>query len=764
MENDNLFEDEVDSKGKRKLVLPIEPHPIRQLDYSFLSPEQIAVVETLGKGIISQEACPGSGKTTVNTITGYSMVQSGVRPSSILMLTFSKNGSSEMRVRIAKLFWDLTDDEIEFFANPDIRTYQSYVDADPIRGMICNNICTIHAICMRILKMLGYKIQVLAGSDKKFDADNLIKDSIKMLGWDESPKIVKSYISKAIVALVVPEKSKSYFAELIVSKGGDGWQSDNLSKIYESYMRFMKSHELVDYDMMQSRVLMLMRKDSSVSKKLQSMYDYIIVDEAQDTSKEQAEIVWNIVKDNLIMVGDCDQTLYKFRSAIPDVLRSKLTDRFAGVNRLTLSYNRRSTKSIVDVASRVIASNYLSEDSKKWKKEYHTQNTDGDKPKAFLFKKFDTLAAHLVETIQTDTADRGGKFGDWYVLSRTRAECSALHLALVDNDIPAINKVGGMIFGGKYIDMVIAYAKLAINYKGARDNVEILSKVANVATKDFVSPMTRRLHRDDCPFKEQYWKDCGCPVILNKGLDKVNSRYIGKATMAKCRDWRGVEILQYERNKGGYDSTSSYGARDFVQFVERLERCETAISLVRTIIEDSVYPYLIHGEGLSGDDLSDNGVEEEFDILLRMINDDMTPEDFLKLIEQKEAKLQDQPDTESVILGTVHWSKGAERKSVYVNATRMPITGVFNDKNKLPSPNEPNTIEDERNIFYVAITRAKENLVISAAAEWNGKEIPVSQFVFETGLIDTTQRNLVIQDSGSIDEDICGTEKEDNIY
>ena len=704
-----------------------------------LNKQQTAVVDAARTGgAIVVEACPGSGKTRTIESVVAALIENGADPMRILCCTFSRKGASEMRWRIARtVLPDLTDADLKYFEDPNSDELDDDFDrtewcaADPKRLFITQWVCTIHAVCYRLLKAYGFKLQVLHGRSQ-WEVDGLLKDAIKELDWNESLKTVKAYISHAILNLVEPPDSYRFFAAQL--DGEYLWCVGNLTTCYTRYMDYMKAHKLVDFDMMQARVLYLLENDPTFTSFAVSLFDHVIVDEAQDTSKQQSTILWTLaVGGNVLYCGDVDQSMYAFRGAVPAVLRENFEERWSKVQRYNLPTNYRSTTSIIDTAAKLISYNYTSPDAAKYLKPFdaRTDAPAGAPVQCMLFNTFEALCAETANLL------KGTEPSDWFVLSRTRAECAAIHTALIAAGIPAINKVGGLLFGAPHIKKVLAYARLAIDYAGARDDLEVLGEIANVATKDFRAPLTRRRHLDSCR-ETRTWINCGCPVIYEEGKDYCAARYYGKAAIEAAGDWNGIEEQTFETNKGGYPTMRSKGAADLVDFVKRIEKKQdNALAALEYIITECVLPWMQAEEGVDNDDPAENGKSEEFDVLLHLVEPDEDLEHFLQRIDEL-GQGNGNNDAESVLVGTYHWSKGAERERVLVNITRCPIVPPKPRPGALPV-GRPATIEEERRLVFVGITRAKSEAYVVQAQEWNGAALPVSQFIEEMQLQQAVQ-------------------------
>jgi len=689
---------------------------------------QQAVVDAGARGAQVVEACPGSGKTRTLEHLVASLVESGIDPSRIGVFTFSNSAAAEARVRIARTLWpDLSVEELAYFSDPHGHDGfgDDWLDGEPARRMLIDWTCTIHALSFRLLKALGggKKLRVLSGRDE-WEADSLIKDSLKELHWQESPKSVKLYISHAINSLVTPPQSGAFYRRLLT--GSDvAYRAGDLAEIYRRYYDFCKSKNLVDFDMMQARVVWKLRNDPAWREKAQAQFDYILVDEAQDTSPQQAEILWTLARKsgNIVFCGDVDQSQYKFRGAEPAVLREWFEEAWPSIKRFNLPINYRSTQAIINVASRLIKYNYCGPDDPYLKPFAGRPGVEEGDP---LTYSESATFAELCSEIAAMVAENPQ---DWFILSRTRAECSAIHTELIRQRIPAVNKSGGMLFGAPHIRKVLAYARLACDYQSARDDEEILSEIANVATVDFRAPFTTRRHREGCRNK-QGWVDCGCPVIMEQGIDYSHARYYGKKAIQEAGGWDGILEQRDETNRGGFPTTRAKGASDLVQFVHRLERIkDNARQVLEMIASDCVMPWLEAEYGLSGEDLAENGKAEDISLLVNMAQDGWTLEQFLDDVESL-TNGGEVDDDQSVILGTIHWSKGRERKGVIVNTTRLPVVPPPQKPGMLPV-GKPPEIEEERRLAYVAVTRAKEICHLVGALEWNGQAVFRSQFVGE---------------------------------
>lgn len=733
-----------------KISIPV--HSIsKELNLKRANQFQREVIETKGKGIINICAGAGSGKTYVLEQTIAGMLMSGINPDRILAVTFSVKAAQEMRGRIAKTIWpDLTPEEFTFFTEGAAKAPENYdfsrtwIEADPIRKFLNDWVCTIHAACFRLLKAYGENIRVPDVSQER-QINDIIKDSLAEMDWEESPETIKACIGWAVNDLIDTYSAKLYFQKRLADQDIPEQAPSNLAEIYRRFMKFMDKNGLVNFDMMQARVRQYLREKPDFKYRVQNMFDYVLVDEAQDTDFHQCEIVWTIAEKaaNIFFVGDTRQSLYKWRGAEPKVMEDIFDAHWKNVHRLSLPINYRSTQTIVVQSNKMIKLNYVGREQYLFEAAAREDAEPGDPLQYYEYPKINALADDLSRIIlETESP------GDWFVLSRTRAECAAIHLGLIRNRVPAVNLSGGLLFGTPHIRKVLAYARLAVNWNDARDDLEVLNEVANVASDEFIAPITRRRHLETCRTQDKPWIDCGCPIIMEEGQDRSYVRYYGKQSIEAAHNWSGVMAQRYEKNRGGYPTMASRGATDLVNFVQRVEHFrDDAKEALKFIIDHSVLPWMAHDKGISQDDLGENGEAEDFDVLLSLVEPDNSIEQFLTVVENLSSGGVT-GDKESVHLMTVHKSKGSERKYVALNLTRLPIVPP-KPKKKAIVVGKPSSIEDERNIAYVGVTRAKERCILVASMDWNGMETQRSPFLNEMDIV--FPRDIVTDNKDIVD-------------
>ena len=348
----------VDRVGARPIKLITKGGKMNDARNSTLNPYQRKVAEQI-LGAVVCEAPPGSGKTHLLINRTMNILDEGYDPNRILCCTFSIKGAEEMRVRLAKMVWpDISDAELEIFrkGKTDEEFDSEWQDGDARRTLILKWVCTIHALAYRLLKAFGEKFRVLSDRES-FEVDSMLKDSIKELSLEEPLKTVKWYIGGGINEMIIAGNSYQFFSGLIASRGGQEYKAKGISECYDRYITWMKKRKLVDFDMLQARCLYMLRNNPAFRSYCKSLFDFIMVDETQDCNSAQYEILNYVAKaGNLMAVGDVDQSLYAFRGARPEALRSNFESSWPEHFRLPLLINYRSTKSIISLSSKFIKS------------------------------------------------------------------------------------------------------------------------------------------------------------------------------------------------------------------------------------------------------------------------------------------------------------------------------------------------------------------------------------------------------------------------
>ena len=639
--------------------------------YDTLNKEQKEAVLTTD-GPLLLLAGAGSGKTRVLTHRiAYLIDEMGVNPWNILAITFTNKAAEEMRERV---------DRIVGFG------------ADQIW------VSTFHSTCVRILRRyidrLGYEnnFTIYDTDDQK----TVIKDICKRLDIDTKmlrERSLMGAISSAKDDLIGP-------SEYQLHTMGD-FTKKKTGMVYQEYQNTLKKNNALDFDDLICKTVELFKACPDVLDYYQERFRYIMVDEYQDTNTAQFELI-RLLADkyrNLCVVGDDDQSIYKFRGAnIRNILDYEKVYPEAVV--IKLEQNYRSTQNVLDAANAVIRNNVKRKDKALW--------TDKGAGSRIHFRQFDTAfeeAQYIADDISGRVRKGEVKYGDCAVLFRTNAQARLLEERMVAESIP-YDVVGGVNFyARREIKDVLAYLKTIDN---ARDDVAV------------------------------------------KRIINIPKRGIGAATLAKVDDYAGMRGISFYDALRDADNIAGLGrAADkidsFVTLIQTFRSKTEYYSLedlLNDILEKTEYAEYLRS--VDEEDAQDrmNNVDELVSkaVSYEDTHDDPTLSEFLEEI----ALVADIDNVESdgnrVLLMTLHSAKGLEFPAVYLSGME---DGLFPSYMSISS-DDPSDIEEERRLAYVGITRAKDELTLTYArarmlrgeTQYN----PVSRFIREipTSLMDNS--------------------------
>ena len=610
--------------------------------YSLLNPPQReAVMHTEGPLLILAGA--GSGKTRVLTYrAAYLIEEKQVNPYHILAITFTNKAAGEMRERI---------DDIVGFGAESIW------------------VSTFHSLCVRILRRYIDRI----GYDNNFtiyDADDqktVMKEICRRLQIDTKQfreRMFLGVISSAKDALITPQE----FAR----RAGTDFAMQKQAQVYLEYQRTLQKNNALDFDDLIMKCVELLRKDDEVLRSYQERFRYIMVDEYQDTNTAQFQLV-RLLADryqNLCVVGDDDQSIYKFRGAnIQNILNFE--NHFPDAYVIKLEQNYRSTQNILDAANAVI------------------KNNTGRKPKALWteeaagapirFRQYDSAydeADHIVGDIRALAAEGTYSYADSAILYRTNAQSRLLEEKLLSANIP-YRIVGGVNFySRKEIKDLLAYLKTIDN---GSDDVAV-KRILNVPRRGIGATTVSRLQEfadlADIGFYEALCRADEIPAI-GRSLSKIRSFTLLIARLRGLGEgMRVTELLEAVIGETGYVQELKAEGTDEAR--ARIENIDELISKAEAYDQSAKKPAL-----------------HEFLEEVALVAD-------IDTVEQN-------PDC--VLLMTLHSAKGLEFPNVYISGME---DGIFPGYMTITS-DDPSDMEEERRLCYVGITRAKERLTLTCA-------------------------------------------------
>lgn len=607
-----------------------------------LNPEQAeAVLHTEGPLLILAGA--GSGKTRVLTHRiAYLIQEKQVNPWNIMAITFTNKAAQEMRDRV---------DKIVGFGSESVW------------------VSTFHSSCVRILRRyidrIGYN-----NNFSIYDADDqktLMKGICKKLNIDTKlfkEKMFLGAISHAKDELISPEQ----YHEMA---GGDQKQR-KIAEVYTEYQNQLKSNNALDFDDLITKTVELFRLHPDVLMNYQERFRYIMVDEYQDTNTAQFKFISLLASayENLCVVGDDDQSIYKFRGAnIGNILNFEQD--FPNARVIKLEQNYRSTQNILNCANEVIKNNEGRKEKSLW-----TKNPVGDLVHFQQFQNGYEEAEFVAGDIRSGVRDGHFSYGDCAILYRTNAQSRLFEEKFMMANIP-YKIVGGVNFyARKEIKDILAYLKTIDN---AQDDIAV-----------------RR--------------------IIN-----VPKRGIGLTSIEKIQSYADDNLISFYESAVMAEQIPSLsrGAAKiapFVNFIERmraLQETESLSDLFRTIIEETGYVRELELEETEESKARIENIDELYSKVVSYQEEHVHPT--LSGFLEEVALIADidtvNDDENRVLLMTLHSAKGLEFPHVYMTGME---DGLFPSFMSI-SADTPEELEEERRLCYVGITRAMKNLTLTCA-------------------------------------------------
>lgn len=611
------------------------------------------------KGPLLVLAGAGSGKTRVLTTSiAYLIEEKNIDPRNIIAITFTNKAANEMKERISNLL------------NMDVSHLW---------------IGTFHSICARILRMNIDKI----GYDKNFtiydssDQKTLVKEIINELGLKEdiTPREALSVISQA--------KNKSMTPDEFLQLNTYYTKGDSYYEIYKKYEEKKFYYNALDFDDLIDKVLYLFSKDIETLKFYQEKFQYVFVDEYQDTNNSQYELIkyFSGFHNNITVVGDADQSIYSFRGAdISNILNFEKDFKDADV--IKLEQNYRSTDKILDTANVLIENNSERKDKNLW-----TDNKNGSKP-IYRSTNVESEEAKFVLDNIKELTYQGYDAKDFAILYRTNAQSRSFEEILMKNLIN-YKVIGGLKFyDRKEIKDLVSYLKIIVNPKDDLALKRIINEpkrgIGNKSIADLESISS--LH--EISMLDLIRLDEFRP-LLNDRLKKLADKFYMplKDIFDNIEKYKIVDLINEVLDKSGYLKMleTSYSVEDRSRIDNINEFISSAAEYEEENPDDTIFDYL---ENLSL--LSDLDKTEDKD--------------------------------NSVSLMTMHAAKGLEFPIVFVVGLDE---GLFPGKRSIDEGN----VEEERRLFYVGITRAREKLFLTSSKSRRNYGKPIfykpSRFVDE---------------------------------
>lgn len=611
-----------------------------------------AVLATEGPVLVLAGA--GSGKTTVlvNRIA-YMISEKHIRPWNILAITFTNKAAREMKDRIERLLGDTAKDMW---------------------------IGTFHSVCVRVLRscidLLGYSRDFVIYDTA--DTKTVMKECLRELDIDE-----KSFPVRNVLSIISNAKNDLMDAATFENVYKSDYRMSIIAKIYYRYQTKLRKNNAVDFDDIILNTVKILSENPDVLSKYQDKFRYILVDEYQDTNNSQYLLI-NLLAQanrNLCVVGDDDQSIYKFRGAnIGNILNFE--DDYSDVQKITLDQNYRSTQNILDAANSVISNNKGRMGKSLW-----TSNGDGNKVFVYTGTNEYDEARYIARQIKKHF-DEQGSFSDCAILYRTNAQSRVIEEMLMRESVPYKVLSGLRFYDRKEIKDIIAYLRVVYN---PNDDVSLariinepkrkignatLEKARNIAREKETSLYDVISHADDYPeFKTAIKKLLGFSEIIQSLIKLKDTVTIEDLTGRILNDTGYMPALVMEDTTESKTRIENLG--EFISVITEFEKNEETGNTLGEFLENISL-------------VSDiDGYDENED---------------------------------SAVLMTIHSAKGLEFPIVFLSGLEE---GLFPGMRSMESDDD---IEEERRLCYVAITRAKEQLYITKTISRtiHGKTMPTT--------------------------------------
>ena len=611
-----------------------------------------AVLATEGPVLVLAGA--GSGKTTVlvNRIA-YMISEKHIRPWNILAITFTNKAAREMKDRIERLLGDTAKDMW---------------------------IGTFHSVCVRILRscidLLGYSRDFVIYDTA--DTKTVMKECLRELDIDE-----KSFPVRNVLSIISNAKNDLMDAATFENVYKSDYRMSIIAKIYFRYQTKLRKNNAVDFDDIILNTVKILSENPDVLSKYQDKFQYILVDEYQDTNNSQYLLI-NLLAQanrNLCVVGDDDQSIYKFRGAnIGNILNFE--DDYSDVQKITLDQNYRSTQNILDAANSVISNNKGRMGKSLW-----TSNGDGNKVYVYTGTNEYDEARYIARQIKKHF-DEQGSFSDCAILYRTNAQSRVIEEMLMRESIPYKVLSGLRFYDRKEIKDIIAYLRAVYN---PNDDVSLariinepkrkignatLEKARNIAREKETSLYDVISHADDYPeFKTAIKKLLSFSEMIQSLIKLKDAVTIEELTGRILNDTGYMPALVMEDTTESKTRIENLG--EFISVITEFEKNEETGNTLGEFLENISL-------------VSDiDGYDENED---------------------------------SAVLMTIHSAKGLEFPIVFLSGLEE---GLFPGMRSMESDDD---IEEERRLCYVAITRAKEQLYITKTISRtiHGKTMPTT--------------------------------------
>ncbi|MBC8136958.1 MAG: ATP-dependent helicase [Fibrella sp.] len=638
----------------------------------------------------------GSGKTTVLTRRIARLIADGVPPAKILVTTFTKRAAQEMGDRLVSMCGE-----------------------DALSGIW---IGTFHAHCLRILKREWAE---RFGKEGKFDlADEYWQKRVlrAIMGKpDDYARLPQPpfgqnirFDPKSALLAISSAKNSGYTAEngeSAIARLNPDWEPpavQNAAKIWRCYESAKQKENDVtskvparrlDFDDLLVEAFVLLRDDKAARERYQAQWDYLLVDETQDTSQIQWDFAVLLAKQhgNLFLVGDVGQSVYGFRGCDPRLTVMGFQRAFPLGEIIRLSSNYRSQGTVVTVANELIAHADLDD---RYRLAMEATRVDGETPLLTQHVDGESEAAWVVEQLRERLNAEHLQFKDIAVLYRTNAYSRAIEDALIAMGIPYVITGGTGFYNRKEVKDLLAYLQLSVDPHSAAGDAAA-KRVLNIASKRLGAP-TRFL---------------GAGFI--RQVEEAAEKH-------KCSFYEALR-------RGSYKTTQDVAVRDFREQIKEIHAAGDSAAVRLTAARNSGYDdYIMAEEGEKEDDGEGSSRLENLDELVASSARFHSPDAMLTFVAGQIRKANESSRSlDAVNIMTIHRSKGLEWNAVFVIGFAMNLLPHHRCLRYVDGELLADSLEEERRLAYVAITRAKERFALSWPQYHNGKALGPSPFLNE---------------------------------
>ncbi|MCP1146122.1 DNA helicase PcrA [Lysinibacillus endophyticus] len=610
-----------------------------------MNPQQAEAVKTT-EGPLLIMAGAGSGKTRVLTHRiAYLVVEKEVYPSKILAITFTNKAAREMRERIDGLLGNGTTESMW--------------------------VSTFHSMCVRILRRnidrIGYSknFSILDSSDQL----TVVKNVLKQLNIDS-----KRYEPRAILSAISSAKNECITADMYKANSNPSNPYEKvISQVYDEYEKRLRKNQSLDFDDLIMTTITLFERVPDVLEYYQNKFQYIHVDEYQDTNHSQYKLVQLLAKKfkNICVVGDSDQSIYRWRGADIGNILSFEKD-YPNAKVILLEQNYRSTKRILQAANDVIENN-----ESRYPKKLRTENLDGEKIVVYKASTEQDEAQFVVQTIQKLMEKENRSLDDFAILYRTNAQSRVMEEVLLKSNMTYQIVGGTKFYDRKEIKDLLAYLRLIANNDDDLSLARIINEPKrNIGATSFEKMATYAIQHDLSIFEAM-------KEVLFMGLTSRAAGAVEKfreliSNLTQMQEFLSVtELVEQVIDKSGYREMLQN--EKTIEAESRLENIEEFLSVTKAFEERS-----------------------EDKSLVAFLTD-------LALVADIDALDKEDTSKGSIILMTMHSAKGLEFPVVFIIGMEE---NIFPHSRSLSDAAE---MEEERRLAYVGITRAEQRLYLTCA-------------------------------------------------